>query len=313
MKILLTAVGKRIQLIKKLKIASSVIGTDAGDLVAASYFVDKFYKVKKYYEDGYVEQLLDICHNEKIDYLIPLYEKEFELLCNCRELFQRKGTKLLLSSKKIIEICNDKSKTYEFFKANNICCPKTYFKEGVPDNVKFPLIIKPFDGMGSSNVFKIKNKKELQFFIQYVENPIVQEFIEGTEFTIDVLCDLKGNVIFSIPRERIEVRAGEVSKSRTVKNEKIIRKVKELCNKLNNIEENEFLIGPLTIQCILNKNNEVYFIEINPRFGGGVPLSFQAGGNYALYLNKMRNGEDIEPLEDFKEITMLRYDEAIFI
>lgn len=313
MNILLTAVGKRAQLIERLKVGAKVIGTDAGELAPGRYFLDKFYKVKRYSSNGYIDELLEICKKEKIDFLIPLYEKEFPLLCSCRKDFEEIGVKLLLSSSKIIDICNNKCNTYEFFKSNKIPCPKTYTKGNLPEEVKFPLIIKPFDGMGSSGVFKVNSKKELEFFLEYVENPIVQEFIDGTEFTTDVLCDLDGNVIFAIPRERIEVRSGEVSKSRTVKNDKIINEVKNLCFKLNNVDKEEFLIGPLTIQCILDKNDNAYFIEINPRFGGGVPLSFEAGGDYTLYLTKMKDKENIEPLDDFKEITMLRYDQAIYI
>lgn len=313
MNILLTAIGKRVQLIERLKESGRVIGTDAGEIAPGMHFVDKFYKVKKYNEEGYIAQILEICEKEKVDFLIPLYEKEFSLLCSYRKDFQKLGVTLLLSSSKIIEICNNKCNTYEFFKRNKIPCPKTYTKESISEDIQFPLIIKPFDGMGSSSVFKANNKRELEFFLEYVENPIVQEFISGTEFTVDVLCDFDGRVIFAIPRERIEVRSGEVSKSRTVKNYKIINEVKSLCQKLNNNYKDEFLIGPLTIQCILDKNDNLYFIEINPRFGGGVPLSFAAGGDYVLYLTKMKNKEDIKELEDFKEITMLRYDQAIYI
>lgn len=313
MNILLTAVGKRIQLIERLKDGGRVIGTDAGELAPGMHFVDKFYNVKKYNEEGYIAEILEICRKEKVDFLIPLYEKEFSLLCSFRKEFEKLGVILLLSSSKIIEICNNKCSTYEFFKHNEIPCPKTYTKENIPEDIQFPLIIKPFDGMGSSNVFKVNNKKELEFFMEYVKNPIAQEFISGIEFTIDVLCDFSGRVIFAIPRERIEVRSGEVSKSRTVKNYKVINEVKNLCGKLNNAYKDEFLIGPLTIQCMLDKNDNLYFIEINPRFGGGVPLSFAAGGDYVSYLAKMKNKENIEELEDFKEITMLRYDQAIYI
>ncbi|KOF55875.1 carbamoyl phosphate synthase-like protein [Clostridium sp. DMHC 10] len=313
MNILLTAIGKRVQLIKWLKNSCKIIGTDASEMAPARYFVDKFYKVKKFSEEGYIEQILNICEKEKVDFLVPLYEKEFSMLCDYRTCFEAKGTKLILSGKGIIEICNDKWKTYEFFKKNNIECPNTYLKNNIPYDVKFPLIIKPFNGMGSQSVFKIKNQKELDFFLEYVENAIVQEFIEGTEFTVDVLCDLKGSVIFAIPRERLEVRAGEVSKTRTVKNKIIIKKVNELCEKLKKECVNENLMGPLTMQCILNEKGEVYFIEINPRFGGGAPLTFKAGGDYGLYFNKMKEEAHIEPIDNFEEITMLRYDEGIYL
>ncbi|MBZ9624571.1 ATP-grasp domain-containing protein [Clostridium sp. FP2] len=315
MKILLTAIGKRVQLINQLKRSNDVIGVDCGDLAPAIQFVDKFYKVHKYNEKRYIEDLLIICKEEKIDLLIPLYEKEFSVLCENREKFKNIGTILLLSNKDIIELCNDKWKTYKFFLDNEINTPVSYCKEDMKlilkcknnENIQLPLIIKPRDGMGSKNVFKINSIKELEFFIEYVENPIIQHYVEGIEYTIDVLCDLNGDVISIVPRERIEVRSGEVSKTKAVYNKKVIEYTMDLCKKLKGI-------GPLTIQCIVTKKDEIKFIEINPRFGGGVPLTFECGVDYGKFFNMFVQGEKVKPIiGEFKERTMLRYDEAVLV
>ncbi|MCY6353989.1 ATP-grasp domain-containing protein [Clostridium sp. ZS2-4] len=307
MKILLTAIGKRVQLIEYLKKDCCVIGVDCGTLAAAQKFVDKFYIVPKISDPLYIDALLSICNEEKVDLLIPLYEKEFTMLCEFRSKFEEQGTKILLSDVDVINIFNDKYSTYEFFIKNNISTPKSYLKDSLPSELVYPLIIKPIDGMGSNNVFKVKNEKELNFFVEYVENPIIQEYIEGTEYTIDVLCDLRERVISAVPRERIEVRSGEVSKSKTVKDFKIINAVMDLCSKTK-------FIGPVTIQCIVTHNGEIKFIEVNPRFGGGVPLSFAAGVDYGKYFNLMCKEEEISPvIGEFEELTMLRYDEAVFL
>lgn len=307
MKILLTAIGKRVQLIEYLKKNCCVIGVDCGNLVSAEKFVDKFYNVPKISDPLYIETLLRICNEENVDLLIPLYEKEFTMLCEFRSKFEEQGTKILLSDVEVINIFNNKYSTYEFFTNNNINTPKSYLKDSLPRELTYPLIIKPIDGMGSNNVFKVKNEKELKFFVEYVEKPIIQECIEGIEYTIDVLCDLGGRVISAVPRERIEVRSGEVSKSRTVKDCRIINVVLDLCSKTK-------FIGPVTIQCIVTQNGEIKFIEVNPRFGGGVPLSFEAGVDYGKYFNLICNGKEISPIiGEFKEITMLRYDEAVFL
>lgn len=312
MNVLFTAIGRRVQLINHFKKYHRVVGVDLEDLAPAKSFVDSFYKVPKWNHKGYIDILLNICRKENINMLIPLYEKEFILLCENREKFNEVGTRLILSNKKVIEIFNDKWKSYKFFNKNDIDTPITYRKNQIKDPC-FPLIIKPADGAGSQNVFKINNEKELNFFIDYIGNPIIQEYIEGIEYTIDVLCDLEGNVISIVPRERIEVRAGEVSKGRTVKNKGIIEKTLELCNKLK-INENIKPIGPLTIQCIVDLDNNIKFIEVNPRFGGGVPLTFEAGIPYAKYLGKMVQGEMVlSIIGEFKELTMLRYDEAIYL
>ncbi|PJI09840.1 MULTISPECIES: ATP-grasp domain-containing protein [Clostridium] len=306
MNILLTAVGKRVQLIKHLKKTSNVFGTDISMLAPAACFVDGFYIVPKCSEKNYVNELIKICKKESIDMLIPLYEREFELLCEYREEFEKVNTILLLSNKNVIKVCNDKWETYKFFNENEIKTPKSFSIKEKPYDVRFPLIIKPRDGMGSSSVFKIYDNNDLNFFASKVHNPIIQQYVEGTEYTIDVLCDLNSKIISIVPRQRIEVRAGEVTKSKTVKDKKIIDKTFELCTKLKGI-------GPLTIQCIKDKFDNIYFIEINPRFGGGVPLTFESGADYGKFFNFMKAGKKIEyEIGDFKELTMLRYDEAVY-
>lgn len=319
MNILLTAIGKRVQLIKHLKKNFNVIGVDAGELAPAIYFVDKFYQIEKFYEEGYIKSLFEICKKEKVDLLIPLYELEFLLLSKYREKFNYIGTTLVLSNSKIIDICNDKFKTYDFLH-KNINCPKIYRDIDIENIIKeqindvYPLIIKPKNGMGSSGVFKISNIKELSFFKDYVKEPIIQQYIQGEEYTVDVLCDFEGQPIYVVPRKRLEVRSGEVSKSKVVNDEKIIKETLKVIQLLNNEKENGIgLMGPLTIQFFKTKKDEIYFLEINPRFGGGVPLSFKAGADYSKALKEMKLGKKLKYEDFFEEITMLRFDDAIFI
>ena len=73
----------------------------------------------------------------------------------------------------------------------------------------------------------------------------------------------------------------------------------------------------MTIQCFFDDSEEgedavIKFIEVNPRFGGGVPLSIQAGADYAGALRAMREGKKVEYTPIEKELTMLRYDQAVY-
>ena len=321
MNLLITSIGKRVQLIKHLKQSFNVIGVDAGELNAAKSFVHKFYRIPKANEDGYIDCLLDICKKEEIKVLIPLYEGEFEILHNVREKFQNIGTVLLLSNEQILDICKDKEETYNYFLNSEINIPKVYCESEIQDIIKYgdinklPLIIKPKDGMGSDGVYKINNLHELKFFKEYVKNGMIQEYIDGEEYTVDTLVDLKGNPVYVVPRKRLEVRAGEVVKSSTVKDKKIIDETLKVIEHLNKLRDKKglALLGPLTIQFFKKSNEEVYLLEINPRFGGGVPLSFEAGADYGKWILNMLEGKQLKYIKDFKEITMLRYEEAIYI
>lgn len=309
MNILITAIGKRVQLIQHLKESFHVVGVDVSCEIAARHYADHFELVPKCNEAGYITRLLEICGKYNVSMIIPLYEREFELLNESRSLFESEGVRILLSSQEIIRICNHKRNTAMFFDKYGIMSPRVYEPGGNQD-IKYPVIIKPWDGMGSQGVYRARNRRELDFFTGYVPNAMVQEYIEGKEYTIDVLCDFSGNIISIVPRERLEVRAGEVVKSKITKNSHIIEKVRFLIEQLK--KEGQ-VIGPITVQCFVTDQNEIIFIEINPRFGGGVPLSIQAGVNYGLYFKSMLLGEKVSYFDDYKELTMLRFDQAIYI
>ncbi|VDG72424.1 carbamoylphosphate synthase large subunit [Clostridium carnis] len=318
--ILITSIGKRVQLIKHLKKKFKIVGVDAGDINAGRYFVDEFYKIPKATESNYIEVLLYICKKENVKGLIPLYEGEFQTLNIAREKFEKQGTFLILSGEEVVNICKDKKLTYENFLKSKIKLPKVYYDSEIneliekEDITKFPLFIKPVDGMGSSNAFRINNINELKFFREYIKNNIIQECIEGEEYTVDCLVDFNGNPIYVVPRKRIEVRSGEVVKSSTVHDDDMINNAIEVIKHLNKVKDKKGLgaIGPLTIQFFKDKHENAYLIEINPRFGGGVPLSFEAGADYGRALNTILNEEEINYINEFEEKTMLRYDEAVF-
>lgn len=318
--LLLTSIGRRVELINHLKKTFRVIGVDCNDMNAGRYFVDEFYKILKVNEQGYIDELTQICSEEKVKVVVPLFEGEFDILDRHRKEINRTGAYLLLSCGRILDICKNKEKTYEYFKSTEINMPRVYSDNDIneiisnKDMKKLPLFIKPKDGMGSSNTFKIRNIRELEFFKDYVENPIVQEYIEGQEYTVDVLVDLKGQPIYVIPRLRIEVRDGEVVKSATVHDDKITAECLKVIDYLNNLRDKNGLAtcGPLTIQFFKTREGKIYLLEINPRFGGGVPLSFAAGADYGKFIDDFINNKENIYKSDFEEKIMLRYSNGVF-
>lgn len=304
MNIIITSIGRRVQLIEHLKETFTVIGVDASSNNAARYFVDRFFVIPKCNEGNYISELLRIATENKVKLILPLYEREFEILCDNRELFEQNGIKILLSDKEVINICNNKLATQEFFEREKILAPR--------QTEKVPAVVKPVDGMGSKDVFVVATDEELEAAKMLSHNDyIIQEKIEGVEHTIDVLCDFEGNVVAAVPRIRLEVRSGEVAKSRTIKDKNVIDATINLISKLNKYGT---VIGPITVQCFVTEEKEAVFIEINPRVGGGVPLTFEAGINYGEYLEKFANGYiHSGEICEFKEISMMRYDKAVYI
>ena len=82
------------------------------------------------------------------------------------------------------------------------------------------------------------------------------------------------------------------------------------------LETIEGCVGCICIQLFLNpENGDVVGIEINPRFGGGYPQTYAAGGNYPeLLIREYFLGETVEYFDNWKNhLVMLRYDDAIYV
>lgn len=314
--ILFTSSGRRVSLIKKFKetfyehkINGNIITADLKETAPTAYVSDKHYIMPRIMEENYVKELIKVCQKEGIHLLIPLIDTELNLLAENKRYFEEIGVKVLVSGKELNEIASNKINTYHFFTSKNIPTPKVYCDEEVKNNkYSFPVLIKPFDGSSSKGVTKVTNEKEFNFFKDYISNAMIQEYVSGDEYTVDIMVDFEGNIKTIVPRLRIETRAGEVSKGITKKDYDIIKAVEKVVKVLPNP------VGCITLQCFKQENGEITFIEINPRFGGGIPLSIEAGANFPLWTIQMCQGktfakEDFEWKENF---TMLRYDEAIF-
>ena len=315
MNILLTSVGRRVELLKAFResmrrsnLTGKIITTDLKPNAPASFLADTAELVPRIDDPNYIDRLLDICDRHQIDLLIPLIDTELHLLSQHEQRFRDLGVTVLISSAAVNDICYSKKRTGLFFQTIGVKTPKIYQLDEVEDR-NFPVIIKPNQGSASVGVYQVKNRTELNFFVSYVEDPIIQELISGDEYTIDVLVNFQGKAISIVPRSRLETRAGETSKGTTAKNPALIAAAKYV------VESLPGAIGCVTVQCFLQPDGEIILIEINPRFGGGYPLSYRAGADFPLWLLQLCAGKqpqvEIDEWED--GLSMLRYDDAIFV
>jgi len=317
MNILFTNIGRRVSLVKHFKktlkllnIKGNIIGADMNMSAPAIHITDRKYKICPISSSNYISSLIFICKKENIDLLISLLDTDLIKLSKNKTLLEKIGTKVLISSYKVINMCQDKIKTFKFLKKNGIPTPNLIDIDEVISTKKgFPFIIKPAHGSASKGVFKVNNVEELKFYRSKIKNPILQEFVVGDEFTVDVLADFQSNIKCIVPRKRLEVRAGEVSKGMTVKNQEIIETTKKCVESLKEV------VGSITVQGILAKNNNFKITEINPRFGGGHPLAIKAGADFPKWIIEMTQGKSpIIKLDGWIDgLVMLRYDDAIFV
>lgn len=314
MNLLFTSSGRRVSLVKMFKESLSQAGV-TGRVVTADVrgnaptaFVSDGHRIVPRVTDGdYLPELLRICARDNIRAIIPLIDTELPLLARNKQLFAEHGVTVLVPPPAITELGGDKLATFRFFSAQGIPTPAVYETDTVPD--RFPLIVKPRDGSSSLGVTAVHNPEELAFFRRYIRNSLVQEFVTGDEFTVDVLADLKGNVCTIVPRQRLETRAGEVSKGVTRKDPEIIQAVAEAVKCFDG------LVGCINLQCFRRPTGEILFIELNARFGGGAPLSIMAGADLPRWTLELLAGREFDRLDQSWQdgFTMLRYDDAIYL
>lgn len=286
-RILITGVGRRIELIQafrqaalKLNINLKLYGADMAGTAPALAYCDYTRRVCAMRDPQYIQQLVDICVEERIDLVMPTIDTDLLVLSQHVAEFESIGVKVLISKQDKILICRDKNNTGDFFISCGLKAPKTYhnYKE-YPG--PYPCFIKPKDGSSSVKAFKVADMEELAVYAGQVEDYVIQPFVSGREFTIDIFCDFEGNPIYITPRERIQVRAGEVLKTQICMDETMIEQAQKLCKVFKPC-------GPITVQLIQDQSTgDNYYIEINPRFGGGAPLSMKAGARSAEALLKL--------------------------
>lgn len=293
-RILFTGVGRRVELIQAFRQAANSLnvnlklyGADMVGTAPALAFCDYTRKVCGMRDADYIPQLLRICEADHIDLLIPTIDTDLLVLSQNAAKFDEIGTKVLISKPEKIAICRDKNYTADFFESCDLKAPRTVNDYQLYHD-PYPCFIKPKDGSSSINAFKVENESEIKVYAEQIGDYIVQPFIEGTEYTVDIFCDYEGNPLFITPRIRVAVRAGEVLKTEIAMDEKIIEECRKLIAGFQPC-------GPMTVQLIRqNTTGDDYYIEINPRFGGGAPLSMKAGARSAEAILKLLSGEKVE-------------------
>jgi len=321
--ILFTCIGRRVSLLNsfrkaaaQLKINAHIFGADTTELSSALQLCDKGFLVKPTTHAGYIKQLLSIVKANRIKLLIPTVDLDLKLLAKNKPKFAAMGCCVLVSSPEVVDICQDKRKTYRFLIRNGFDTPDTMSVRAAlskfkiqNSKFKWPCFLKPWDGYASRGNAVVNNRKELSFFAGRIPNCIVQEFVEGVEHTCDVYVDFEMKVRCVVPRKRIEVRSGEVSKGQIIKHPRIMSEAARLVEKLG--------AGPgvVTLQLFLTKDNKIKFIEVNPRFGGGAPLSIKAGANFPKWILKESLGKKTNiRFDGFKDrLIMLRYDSEVWL
>ena len=204
----------------------------------------------------------------KIDVIVPIYDRELKILSQKKKFFMKKGVKVIVSDLKIIENCQNKIKFSKYLKKFNILCPKIITKKNIKKNL--PVIKKEVNGSASKNQEVIF--KSSQININYEKKFFFQKFLKYQEYNLDILNDLNGNYLHSCAKKKLFIRSGETDKAVMINNKVFENFAKKLSKALKHV-------GIIDVDFFYNKK-KFYVLDINPRLGGGYPFTHLYGYNY---------------------------------
>jgi len=312
MNILFTCAGRRTYLLKYFKEQLGdkglIIGTDMQLSAPALTAADIKEQVPAVYDKNYINTTLEICQRHDVNAIISLNDLELPILAANRQKFEDIGISVIVSSPEVIDICFDKLKTAQYIESLGLKSPKTFVssEESIKaidkGRLKFPLVLKPRWGSGSIGIEFVNTIEELKDTYALLHKKIrktilsnaskgdnyilIQEKIEGQEYGLDVMNDLKGNHRAVSVKKKLSMRAGETDKAQTTDNEQLRHIGNVLGNNLRHI-------GNLDVD-IFEKDGIYYVLELNPRFGGGFPFSYEAGVNYPKAIIEWLAGNEID-------------------
>jgi len=316
--LLFTCIGRRVQLLQAFRDAAGSLGiqleihgTDASVLSPGIHLVDKPHLVPPIAAENYIDALLDIVVRHGIELLIPLLDFELPLIAAAAERFNDAGCRALISTESVVKTCRDKLATFKTLQSAGIDMPQTWLWSEVAqgEHHQFPYYLKPRHGSAAKGNYVIHNGEELRALGRRVPDALIQEFVSGAEHTLDVYCGFDGRPRCVVPRKRLEIRTGEVSKSLIVKDADLMAVGRRVAEVLGGCR------GVVTVQCMVTPEGRIRVIEINPRFGGGVPLAIHAGADFPRWILMELLGRKprINPTGFRDDIVMLRFDHAVFV
>lgn len=291
MNILLLSSGTRNKIVQYFKKTlagdGNVICTDMSNLAPSIYEADKYFTVPRMTAPGYLNVILDICKEEKIDGVLSLIDPELSLLAENKEKFAAVGTTVICSSYELCEMSLDKYEMYKWLTSHGYKCAKSYmnkekfYADVEAGKAQYPVFVKPARGSASIAISKVYDKETVELLFAHSEGLMIQEYLDGQEIGADVYIDIiSGEVISIFTKKKILMRAGETDKAESFKDDKLFELIKEFVLEAG-------YRGQIDID-IFDIDGEYYISEVNPRFGGGYPHAYESGADHMkLIINNL--------------------------
>ena len=281
--VLLTGVGKRYDIVSSFARHALVVAADPSPLAPAQYAADVRVAPPRADDPGYIPFLTDLVEQHGVRAVIPLTDLDLEVLA-------RSDLPAFVPEAEVCRATFDKYLAHQLLEQHGLPSPPTWLPGDEPAG--FPAVVKPRQGSGSRSIHPCADAREAEFFAGYVKEPVmVQRFMDGPEFSVDLLCNRDGVCLNAIPRTMLESRGGESIKGQAIADPELIELGRAVAEALP-------LRGPATIQMFRDKELGLRVTDINARFGGAFACPMYAalpGRSYPELIVRMAAGERIAP------------------
>jgi len=316
MNFLILAAGTRNKIVQYFKKTfdglGTVVATDASKLGPAIYDADKYYIVPSITSPDYIDRILDICKNEKIDGVLSLIDPELSLLAANADRFKAVGTTVIGSSYELCEMALDKMQMYRWLIDHGYKCARSWldkdeFYEAVEaGEVTYPVFVKPYRGSASISISRVNDKDTIEQLFAHEDDLMIQEYLNGQEIGADVYIDMvSGEVVSIFTKKKIKMRAGETDKAVSFKDPELFKLIEKFVLEAG-------YKGQIDID-IFKIDGQYYISEVNPRFGGGYPHAYECGCDHmTLILNNLSGKINEKHIGEYEnDVYMMKYNEIM--
>ncbi len=300
--VLFTCAGQRVDIVSAFaRAGATTVAADLDPLAPALYHADHRALVPRVDDPGYVRALAELVAEHDVRLVVPLTDLDQEIVSAARG--ELTPALVLAPSPEVCRTMGDKYLAHAFFEANGIPSPRTWLPGEVPDDARYPLLVKVREGFGSRHIYRADDPDQLDFHLRTTPvDSMVQECCSGVEFSIDVFSDTNGRCLNAIPRSMIQSKGGESIKGESLQDRELIEHGARVAEVIG-------IVGPANVQCFREPDGSLPVTDVNPRFGGAFPLPLAAGSRYPELALALARGEGPEPrLGEFRAgVVMTRF------
>ncbi|MFW6124980.1 MAG: ATP-grasp domain-containing protein [Pirellulales bacterium] len=317
MNILFTSANWRAAIVKRFREAldrrpegGRVHTVDSDPLAAAAYVSHRHDVAPLYASPECRPWLRELIAREAIDLIIPSTDRDCLYFAENGDVLDDSGARVFLAPPEVVPVMLDKYAASRFWREHGVRVPDTWLPADAPTPSRTqPLIVKPRRDSGTQNTHVVRTSLQRDAALSMQDDACVQSYISGREFSVDILADGDGRMIGAVPRVRLATKGGTSVKTVTVRHEPLVRLTRRLCEAIR-------AAGILCAQFIEEEaSGALYLVEVNLRYGSGLPLAMAAGLDVPELLLRLHRGERPRLADDFYTpgLHMLYYLEPLFL